>query len=810
MNRFALLSLYRSLTRHKLYAALNIGGLAIGIAVFIVLGLYVRFETSYETWLPDYDQVYLVQSEWKDETSPLQGANPYTMGGLLDELREDFPGIVGTRILGGEEGGIVQRKNNAVTEDVAMVDPSFFEVFDLPMAQGSGSQSLADPNNVFISESAARRYFGDKDPIGQTLTISTYMTTAYRVAGVFEDLPANSDFRISILIPLLDNMDEFNPYWRNWGSASLQTFLRFPDAAAARRFDAAMPEFIDRRGRANFGENGSDIMDLRLLPLADAHLEPEGTASASAKTTLVTLGLVGVFTLLIALINYINLATARAGLRAREVAMRKVLGGDRAAIMRQFLAEAILTVAVASLLGLILAELGLPLVNAAGGLSLAIPYGVVVPSLVGLTIVVGVLAGLYPALILSAFRPAAVLASSRSPGGGRAGARVREGLVVLQFGLATAFLIGAAVLLAQTRHVRATDVGFQREGLMAVLSLRDSQIDALQKRAFMTEVRALPQVSQAALANAVVGGSGDRNATNVELPGVEGSGPSLMWEQVGPHYFDAYGTRLLAGRLFDAKRQVDDSSDRSWASGVNILINREALSTLGFATPQEAVGKTVGLGNPKTIIGVVENMDFSGPRDPIGPTFYVFVTDPAASLETTVASIRFEGDPRALHDTLADIWRRLIPQVPFDGQTADQRLTQFYEDDDRTMRLFAIGAGLAVLIGIVGLWGLASFNTARRTKEIGIRKSLGASARDIVKLLVGQFMRPVLLANLIAWPLAYYAMRTWLAGFDDRIALSPLYFIGASLLAIAIAVLTVLGQSLRASRTAPAWALRHD
>ena len=604
MNRFALLSLYRSLTRHKLYAALNIGGLAIGIAVFIVLGLYVRFETSYEKWLPHYEEIYVIQSEWKDQSSPFAGKYNETMGGLIDQLHEDFPDLLGTRISGGEDGGIVQRGNTAITDDVAMVDPTFFDVFELPIVAGSADRALSQPDSVAISESAAKRYFGTADAVGQTLTVSMWEPKTYRVTAVFADLPANTDLALSVLVPFPDDMGAVNSNWYHWGSTSLQTYLRFANAADAEEFEAAMPDFVDRRARADWGENASDLGGLGLLPLSDVHLTPMGNSASTARMTLVTLGLVGIFALLIALINYINLATARAGLRAREVAMRKVLGANRRAVMRQFLAEALLTVAIASLMGLILAEIGLPLVNAAGGLSLSIPYRLVAPALVLLTLIAGLLAGMYPALVLSRYQPAAVLASSRSPGGGRAGARIREGLVVVQFALAIAFLIGTGVLVAQTQHVRSSDVGFQRDGLMTVLSLRDSLVDNSQRRAFTEAVRAMPNVKSVALANTVVGGSGTRNADNVPLPGVPGDGPSVMWEIVGPGFFDVYAPRLIAGRLFDG-RQADNNGGSDQSTAQNVLINRQAVSVLGFADPQDAIGKTVGGDRPRVVIGVI-------------------------------------------------------------------------------------------------------------------------------------------------------------------------------------------------------------
>ncbi|WP_271299736.1 ABC transporter permease [Sphingomonas sp. CV7422] len=806
MNRFALLSLYRSLIRHKLYAALNIGGLAVGIAVFLVLGLYVRFETSFERWLPNHDRIYLVETVWDLPGSPFNGPSGETMGDLLTQLREDFPGTVGTRWSGGRNGGSVLRNGVATQEDVAQVDASFFDVFDLPMVRGSGRQSLATPSGAVISESLAKRYFGSSDPIGQTMTIVGEGPQRYRVTGIFRDLPKNSEMQATILIRLPRNPP--NPQWTHWGSTSLATYLRFDTPAAARAYEQRLPAFVDRRATHDMGPSPSKSIAIALMPLDDVHLAPnvgEGT-----RLTVVTLGLVGLLTLLIAMVNYVNLATARAGLRAREVAMRKVLGADRGALIRQFLGEAVLTAGLAALLGLILAELGLPLVNAAGGLSLTIPYAVVVPALVALAVVIGIAAGFYPAVLLARVPAAAVLASARAPGGGRAGTRVREALVVFQFGLAIAFMIGTAVLVAQTRYVRNADVGYPREGLIIVPSLADPQIGKARAREILATLRALPGVTAIGTANATVGGSGSSSSDNVPLPGVAGSGPSLNWVDVGPGFFDTYGITPVAGRLFDDAHAADNRAKQNLGVGVNILISRKAVTTLGFRSPQEAIGKTVGGDRPRTIVGVVPDIRFVSPHDPIAATYYYYTPDPLDLSYVTVTSLRFTGDPRAMLAQVRQVWQRMAPQVPFGGKTADERLARFYAADDRATRLFGIGAGLAVLIGCVGLWGLASFNTQRRVKEIGIRKTLGASSADIVRLLVGQFLRPVLVANLVAWPLAYLAMRTWLAGFDDRIALSPLYFVAASLIATAIAVLTVLGQSLRASRAAPAWALRHE
>jgi putative ABC transport system permease protein len=800
-------SFVRSLARHRFYAALNIGGLAVGVAVFLVLLLFVRFELSFERWMPNHDEVYLIQSAWNVPDSPINGNYFQTMGGLLEHLRDDFPALVGTRIRGGKNGGAVQVDGRAVRDNVAQVDGTFFDVFDLPMAAGSSVGALKDPNSVVISESAARRYFGEKNPIGENLSVSLDELKTYRVASVFRDLPDNSDLVVDVLIPLPRTLND--PNWFNWGGASLMTFVRFDSPDAARQFEGKLPNFIDRRARTALGENASQLLGLKLLALAAMHLTPEGQTTASRKITVITLSIVGLATLLIAIVNYINLATARVSLRAREVAIRKVVGADHATLRRQFLVESMLTVACAALLGLILTELSLPFINAQAGTTLSIPYFEALLVLAGVVIAAGVLAGIYPAVLLSKYEPAAVLMSSRSPSGGKTGALLREVLVVAQFGIATAFLIATTVIIAQINHVRNADLGFDRNGLVTVLSLRDSLIDPAQKRAYVEAVKGIPGVIAVTYANSAVGGSGQDNADNVAVPGVPGDGPSLRWEMVGPDFFDVYKTRVLAGRVFGDSFGADDFALRPEGSAAKIVINRDAVRALRFASAEDAVGKTVGGDRPRTIIGVVENMRFASPREPVAPTYYFYTRD-LETIGNTVLSVRYQIGSYDVLSQLEASWQQTIPQVPFDAATAQERLREFYRDDDRASQLFGAGAVLAILIGCVGLWGLASFNTSRRVHEIGIRKTLGASSNDIVRLLVGQFLKPVLIANLIAWPLAYYATSSWLAGFDDRIWMSPMFFLIASLLALGIALATVIGQSLRASRAAPSWALRHE
>lgn len=804
MNSFALLSLYRSLTRHRVYAALNVGGLAIGIATIIVLGLYVRFETSFEKWLPNHQEIYLVQTDLRAPDQPFSGRHHWTMGGLLEQLREDFPRIIGTRI--EPISASVMENGVATAEKLKRVDDSFFDVFSLPMVVGVGRGALADPANVLVSESLAERYFGSAEAVGQSITATIDgKTRLVRIAGVFADLPPTSELDFTMLTRLPDDIE--SPWWRNWGSTSVHTFLRFSSAEDAARFEGGTNEFVDRRALSAYGEKASEQIGLNLLRIADMHLTPQGREPDSRRQTVSTLGIVGAFTLLIAIVNYVNLATARAALRAREVAMRKVLGANRAALIRQFLAEAIGTAALAGLVGLVLVEIALPFVNAAGGLMLSLNYfgsqGVILPLLL-LALLIGLVAGVYPAFMLSRFPAASVLASARAPGGGQAGARLRQALVAAQFALAIAFMIGTGVLFAQMQHLRSADLGFDREGLLLIRSMSLAD-DETQRRAIVSRLAAIPSVRSAALSDNVPGGTG---TNNVDTFSKDGSTPiSMRRIAIGPKFFETYGAQLLAGRFLGEEYGLDDATDREWEEPRNVVINALLLRSLGYTDPAEAIGRQIGHGAPPwTIVGVVNDMRFLSPREPIDPTYYTYYKDPRYGPMT----LRFKGGPKDTIDAAREAWISVAGDLPFEAETGVESLRKQYAEDERAARLFAIGTGLALLISMVGLWGLASFNTARRVREIGIRKSLGASTGDIVRLLVGQFLRPVVLANLIAWPLAWAAMTSWLAGFNDRIALSPLYFLGAGLLAVLIAGLTVIGQSLHAARAAPAWALHHD
>jgi putative ABC transport system permease protein len=399
---------------------------------------------------------------------------------------------------------------------------------------------------------------------------------------------------------------------------------------------------------------------------------------------------------------------------------------------------------------------------------------------------------------------------------------VREALVLVQFAIAIAFTIATAVIVSQTDYLRHADLGFKRDGLVVVRSFDDSAISGAQRASLLDAWRALPGVASATAADT---GPGLTNSVVTELtkrPGALSSGANVNYVTIQSDFFRTYGARLVAGRFLDLAHGGDNAPNAVWPapppSGQvvmrNVVADVSTLPLLGFRGPTEALGKGILIDNnhggfaPATIVGVIDTISFQPPHAPTSPTIYDLTT---SDFQSQVAAVRFTGvPPDLLMHRMESAWRHIVPTVPFRAKTVEDSLQRYYQADDQHGRLFIIGAVLAVLIGCVGLYGLASFNTARRVREIGIRKTLGASTRDILQLLITQFLRPVLLANVIAWPLAWVAMSGWLSTFDQRIGLSPVYFLGATALTLLIAVGTVAGQALAVARSEPAKALRHE
>lgn len=562
-----------------------------------------------------------------------------------------------------------------------------------------------------------------------------------------------------------------------------------------------------------------------MQPITAIHLDGsrgQGTLG-SDRGSVLTFAVVALLTLAMACMNFTNLATARASLRAREVAVRKVLGATRGQLITQFLGESLLVAAAATVVALALTELLIGPLNAFLGAEMRFRYlgsdGVLLPVL-GLTMLVGVVGGLYPAIYLSRFQPARILKANKSAADAQGSGRLRNALVVAQFAVSIGLIACTAIVYGQTVYARTFDAGYRRDGLLQVGFSSRPAIEAATP-ALLQQLRVTPGLTAVGRTSQGID-PGNNSETDVRRPGSQ-EAIQIGVYGIEPQAVEALGMRVLAGRSVSDKVIRDDATTPTpvdvaaekalSARGLNVMLSESAARRLGFATPQAAIGQQIeaGITLPElgylscTVVGVVNDVRYRSIRQPLQPILYYYQTTGYNRL-----LIRFAGDPAAARAKVEAIWKRLLPDTPISIRFVDDIVHDLYKTDEKRAQLFAGFAVLAVVIGCLGLFGLAAFTAERRTKEIGIRKVLGASTRDIVRLLVWQFSRPVLVANLIAWPVAWWLMRNWLNGFDIRVPLTPVPFLVAGLLALGIAVVTVAGHAAKVARTSPVRALRYE
>jgi len=826
----------RALVKNRTYAFINIFGLAIGLAACLMLLLYVRYERSYENWIPGAGDVYQLQTTFRDPETGLPmeiQMAPFPAG---QALARDFAQVERQVYLLSGSHVTIHNGEALAIENGVMVDNLLFDVLPLPMARGDPATALREVGSVVLSESEARRLFGEADPVGRTLTmVSRGAQVDRRVTGVIRDMPRNSHMRFNY-IERFDPQTYFadnQAFLISWGNNSGWVYARLRPGTDPETIHAAMPQWERRNIPAmQFGDRSIDlgeIGDWRLVNIGDVHL---GRAQEGAlrpgndERTILTFTIVAFLILGMACINFTNLATARAGQRAREVALRKVLGASRRQLVVQFIGESVLVAAVAMLLALALVELLLPSLSAFLDADLAMTYfgaGDMLLPILLLTALVGAAGGVYPALYLSRFQPAQVLKANKSSADASGSGWLRSALVIAQFAVSIGLIICTAVVYAQTVHARTADPGYQREGLFQVVGIGRRQLIE-RSETISREIGRIDGVVSVGRTSIGVA-TPNQNNTGVRVPGRDQ--PVLIGNYVvDAPFFQTMGIDLIAGRLPDADRPLDVDArplqptleeDRAFtARGVNVVINELAARRLGFQDPSRAVGAQfraalsdnleLGL-TPINVVGVVRDTRFRSIREPLEPLMFRLSTGPGFSHLV----IRYDSaDPAAVRERVGQAWHRLAPDVPFDGTFSDDIVAELYGAEAARSRVFAGFALLAVVIACLGLFGLAAFTAERRTKEIGVRKVLGARTRDIVRLLAWQFSKPVIVANLIAWPVAWWTMRDWLNTFDTRIDLGPTPFVLAGLLALAIAIGTIAGHAFRVARANPILALRYE
>jgi putative ABC transport system permease protein len=742
-------------------------------------------------------------------------------------MRDEIPGVTDMTRLESDPMTLTAG-DRQFREVVDVVEPNFFQFFKLQLVSGDPAQVFRQPESVVLSESAARKFFGNADPIGKTLTdakgkcdqldIACRDTTVpLTVTGIVRDLPHNTQLSGEVFIPNT-SITNYNPHdakfeWFNqngWGFVKLAPGTN-PDTVAAKMapiFDRVLGPMIEQLG---LRARGSQTYFAHLTPFAQVHLNSDrwmyNFTTPGSLTTLYGDIAVGALILLVACFNFMNLATARALMRSREIALRKTVGAKRGQVVVQFLGESVLMSLLALILALAAVQMLLPAFDDFMRQPIVIDKASAGPALLLILVVAvaaGLISGSYPALVLSGFRPASVLRTNNS---GQSGSgRLRATLVVLQFAVSIGLGIAAAVIFAQIHYCRGIDLGFKRDNVLIIGHAGRIFMDG--RQSFVQALRANPGVLDLTLSDRVPFAGGQSNDA-IKLPGK----PDLMLFNkvvISPNFPEFYGMRLLAGRLLSESRALDEFSSMNAGDPANvghsILVNEAAAARLGF-TPEQAVGQTVLFDNYAVkIVGVVSDTKFLGAREPSRPTDYVY--DPHDSGNVSVR-LRPDSIPQTLKSIDA-AWHKFAPIAVVFRYFLDDDFANLYQEEERQGQMFGIFVGIAIFIACLGLFGLAAFTAGRCTKEIGLRKVFGGRTQDVVKLLLWQFSLPALIANLIAWPLAWYYLHDWLQGFAYRIFLSPLYFVAAGVAALLIAWATVFTHALRVARSKPIGSLRYE
>ncbi len=809
-----ILSASRNIFKHKLFSIINIVGLAVGFATCILIMLFIKDELSYDAWLDNSENIFRVEL-----ISHPPGTRTFnlaaTMGPFKPFIEQDFPEIQETsRLIYGARS--INKNNEYFSENVAFVDNNFFNIFDIPVLAGDLTTALTEPSAVILSHAMAIKYFGTTDIIGKSISLSN--ARQYKVTAVIKELPNNTHFNLDVIMPISyaefpkgDREDELSVL-DNWFNIGTYIYVKL-DQANKSKIEQQFPAFLDRRGpRPSDRIVPSERWNLHLMALEDIHLKGSDMARIKPKgniTTILSFALIALMILTIACFNFMNLSTARASIRAKEVAIRKVLGAQRRDIIVQFLSEAIFMTFLSLLLAMGMIEIILPYYSLLVDKVMAIEVlhsPLMLATLCLLTLIVAIGAGAHPAFIMSCLRPSRILVSSRAQAIGSI--RLRTILVVVQFTICISLIVSALVVYSQLNYSLNRDAGFDKENLLVINNINDSNVIG-QAEILKNRLLAHPEIIDATLTSSV---PADNLVVYVGFSNVAGkkSDPILVrLQSIDDDYLSTYSIGLLEGRNLSMDRGDDISLfyDQDFKDG-NVLINQSAATKLGFESPQDALGKQLIDDVTYTIVGVIPDLYLQTTRELSNPTLYYIDQEFYNRLTIKVKS----NDTANVLKDINNIWTELFPTVPFNQIFLDEKIAAQYKADQNQGQLFLLFASLAIIISSLGLYGLASFTVDRRIKEIGIRKVMGASVFDVVKLLIWQFSKPVIIANLIAWPLSFYTMSRWLEGFTYRIDNNIIFgfCLAAGFGALLIAWLTVASNSIRVAKSNPINALRYE
>lgn len=800
---------WRNIIRHKAYAAINISGLTVGIAACLLIYVVIQYELSFNTYQPNFKNIYHVVTEQRREGD--MAYNPGVPVPATEALRLDFPQLKVTALVSSYGSQITVPEGNSANGagdkkfsesiGVVFVEPQYFDIFGANWLAGDKA-ALKDPNMVVIDKSRAEKYFGDwKNAMGKSLKMDNLLNL--KVAGVIADAPANSDLPFRILVSFITCKQHPNEYGytNDWHSLSSnhQVFVQLPENESPARIDAQLKTFAHKHA----GEKGKVGMSNFLQPLSELHFDKRvGNTLGdhlTSKSTLRILSLIATMIIIMASINFINLSTAQSVGRSKEVGIRKVMGSTRGQLIGQVMGETTIIVALSLILGLVAAKIALPylknIASVPDDIALLNIGSVIFLALA--TVVIILLSGLYPALVVSGFKPVLAL-KNKITAASIGGIPLRRGLVVLQFGISQLLIIGTIIAVKQMRYVKEADLGFNKDAILVIPGPTDT-VSLSKMGPFKEQLLQNPAVKSLTFISDVP--SSDNNwGTNFYFNNdTKDNGITTFLKFGDDDYFKTFQLQFVAGRGYDR----GDTARQA-------VVNETFLKKLGILDPQKAIGKTVRLGaNNKPwlpIVGVVKDFKTNSLRESVKP----IVITPSKKAEGEIA-VKIQTSN--LSKTVAAIqqqWEKTYPEYAYNGYFLDDNIAQFYQQENQLALVYKIFAGIAIFISCLGLYGLVSFMVVQRTKEVGVRKVLGASINSIVFLFSKEFMILIGIAFLIAVPVSWYLMQSWLQSFVYRIDITIDVFLFAVFTSIILACFTVGYKAIKAALVNPVKSMRNE
>jgi len=793
---------FRNMKRNKGYTFINITGLAIGMAATLLIILFVNDELSYDRYHENADRIYRVTRAWMNE----DGETSLHLGQVAPPfaplLESDFEGTILNAVRFLNDDPLIIYGDTKIEEDrVFFVEEDVFDVFSWQMISGDPKTALAEPGSIVMTESTARKYFGNNDPIDKIINYNNFVDL--KVTGITKDVPMNSHFKWDMLVSFktIENFFGRENMMQNWGSNNYSTFLLLPEGYDYMELQAQLPDFLDRH--QTVGERmPSEGNRLTLWPLTSIHLHSHLDSEVEANGNILYIyvySIIALFILAIACINFMNLSTAQSIKRAKEVGLRKVLGAYRVALIRQFIIESVLFAILGMITAVVLVLLTLSSFNTFIDKSLSLSFGtdgLTLIILLGITILVGVLAGSYPAFYLSSFKPASIL-----KGGGKSTQskfNLRSILVILQFAISITLIIGVGIVQHQIAFMQNKELGFNKENLLVLPANSEihDNFEALQQR-----FEAQPGIKTVSLSSRMPSGRLlDSQGTQAE---VDGEMKRVRFRVADIHvdhtFLDKLEVSFAAGRNFDVERASDSTQA--------FILNAAAVKAIGWDSAEGSIGKKFMYGGRSgQVIGVVEDFHFESLHQEIAPIVFLVTGGRSRNVAMRI-------DPERKEETLAYLqeqWSYLRPGFPFDYYFVDDRLAENYDNEQRLNTLVKLFSMLAIIIASLGLFGLSSFISEMRIKEIGIRKVMGATIPQILVLLTKGFTVLVAIAFIVAAPLAYLVMESWLTNFAYAASIPMWPFIMAILIAIFIAWTTVSYQTIKAAISNPINSLRYE